>query len=113
MRRAPEDRKVPRSNAAKVDAAVPAVTPADGSPAPDGAAAANGVLPAFDKTPDNTPGESREAIDTVRLYLKAIGERKLLSAEDEVRLAKRIERADNDAKHTMIEANLRLVVSIA
>lgn len=110
MRHTPEDREVPRSNAAKVD---PAVTPADGSPAPDGAAIANGVLPAFDKTPDNTPGEGRGAIDTVRLYLKAIGERKLLSAEDEVRLAKRIERADNDAKHTMIEANLRLVVSIA
>ncbi|MFT4050227.1 MAG: sigma-70 family RNA polymerase sigma factor [Solirubrobacterales bacterium] len=62
---------------------------------------------------DLTPGESREAIDTVHLYLKAIGERKLLSAEDEVRLAKRIERADNEAKNIMIEANLRLVVSIA
>lgn len=70
-------------------------------------------LPAFDKTVDTTPGEGREAIDTVRLYLKAIGERKLLSAEDEVRLSKRIERADNDAKNEMIEANLRLVVSIA
>lgn len=68
-----------------------------------------------DQTPkfDLTPGESRDAIDTVHLYLKAIGERKLLSAEDEVRLAKRIERADIDAKNTMIEANLRLVVSIA
>jgi RNA polymerase primary sigma factor len=71
------------------------------------------ILPAFDKKLDLTPGESREAIDTVHLYLKAIGERKLLSAEDEVRLAKRIERADNEAKHIMIEANLRLVVSIA
>lgn len=72
------------------------------------------VLPAFDEKPlDLTPGEGREAIDTVHLYLKAIGERKLLSAEDEVRLAKRIERADNEAKNIMIEANLRLVVSIA
>lgn len=62
---------------------------------------------------DLKPAESREAIDTVHLYLKAIGERKLLSAEDEVRLAKRIERADNEAKNIMIEANLRLVVSIA
>jgi len=62
---------------------------------------------------DLTPGESREAVDTVHLYLKAIGERKLLSAEDEVRLAKRIERADHEAKNIMIEANLRLVVSIA
>jgi RNA polymerase primary sigma factor len=62
---------------------------------------------------DLTPGEGRDAIDTVHLYLKAIGERKLLSAEDEVRLAKRIERADFEAKNIMIEANLRLVVSIA
>lgn len=71
------------------------------------------VLPAFDKKLDLTPGEGREAIDTVHLYLKAIGEHKLLSAEDEVRLSKRIERADNEAKNQMIEANLRLVVSIA
>ena len=71
-----------------------------------------GADPAAPKL-DLKPSESREAIDTVHLYLKAIGERKLLSAEDEVRLAKRIERADNDAKNTMIEANLRLVVSIA
>jgi RNA polymerase primary sigma factor len=80
------------------------------TPAPDAAVT-------FDATSNidahQTPGEGREAIDTVRLYLKAIGERRLLSAEDEVRLAKRIERADNDAKHEMIEANLRLVVSIA
>ncbi|MBI5309794.1 MAG: sigma-70 family RNA polymerase sigma factor [Actinobacteria bacterium] len=80
---------------------------------PSNPAPTNPALPAFDKTLDTTPGEGREAIDTVRLYLKAIGERKLLSAEDEVRLAKRIERADNDAKNQMIEANLRLVVSIA
>lgn len=71
------------------------------------------LVPEPAKQLDLTPGESREAIDTVHLYLKAIGERKLLSAEDEVRLAKRIERADHEAKHIMIEANLRLVVSIA
>lgn len=71
------------------------------------------VMPEFDKKLDLTPGEGRQAIDTVHLYLKAIGEHKLLSAEDEVRLAKRIERADNEAKNQMIESNLRLVVSIA
>ncbi|MBJ7353712.1 MAG: sigma-70 family RNA polymerase sigma factor [Thermoleophilaceae bacterium] len=88
-------------------------TPAD-EPLEEGTPPALSVLPSFDKKPlDLTPGESREAIDTVHLYLKAIGERKLLSAEDEVRLAKRIERADNEAKNIMIEANLRLVVSIA
>ena len=70
-------------------------------------------VPSPDKKLDLSPGEGREAIDTVHLYLKAIGQRKLLSAEDEVRLAKRIERADNEAKNIMIEANLRLVVSIA
>ena len=70
-------------------------------------------MPSPDKKLDLSPGEGREAIDTVHLYLKAIGQRKLLSAEDEVRLAKRIERADNEAKNIMIEANLRLVVSIA
>lgn len=74
---------------------------------------AKAVLPEFDKKLDLTPGEGRQAIDTVHLYLKAIGEHKLLSAEDEVRLAKRIERADNEAKNQMIESNLRLVVSIA
>jgi RNA polymerase primary sigma factor len=62
---------------------------------------------------DLTPGKGRDTVDTVHVYLKAIGERKLLSAEDEVRLAKRIERADIEAKNIMIEANLRLVVSIA
>lgn len=79
----------------------------------ESAASGNVALPAFDKKLDTTPGEGREAIDTVRLYLKAIGERKLLTADDEIRLAKRIERADNEAKNIMIEANLRLVVSIA
>lgn len=54
-----------------------------------------------------------DAVDSMRLYLKAIGRSKLLSAEDEVRLAKRIERCDMDAKNQMIESNLRLVVSIA
>lgn len=62
---------------------------------------------------DLTPGKGRDTVDTVHVYLKAIGQRKLLSAEDEVRLAKRIERADIEAKNIMIEANLRLVVSIA
>lgn len=102
MSRVPHD----NTNAASVAAHAEAESP-------DVAGVLHDVLPAFDKTPTATPGEGREAIDTVRLYLKAIGERKLLSAEDEVRLAKRIERADNEAKHQMIEANLRLVVSIA
>jgi RNA polymerase primary sigma factor len=53
------------------------------------------------------------SLDSLRLYLRAIGRVPLLSAEEEVVLAKRIERGDMDAKRHMVEANLRLVVSIA
>ena len=65
------------------------------------------VIPKLDlsvKTPTNDP---------VRMYLKEIGKVPLLTAEEEVSLAKRIERRDMDAKRKLIEANLRLVVSIA
>ncbi|HQG04574.1 MAG TPA: RNA polymerase sigma factor RpoD [Thermoleophilia bacterium] len=51
--------------------------------------------------------------DPVRLYLRQIGKVKLLTAEQEVSLAKRIERGDMEAKRKLTEANLRLVVSIA
>ena len=51
--------------------------------------------------------------DPVRMYLKGIGKVPLLTAVEEVSLAKRIERRDMDAKRQLIEANLRLVVSIA
>jgi RNA polymerase primary sigma factor len=53
------------------------------------------------------------AEDAVRLYLRSIGRVPLLTREDEVRLAKRIEMNDMTAKNALIEANLRLVVSIA
>jgi len=53
------------------------------------------------------------SLDSLRLYLSAIGRVPLLSAEEEVCLAKRIERGEVAAKQQMIEANLRLVVSIA
>ena len=51
--------------------------------------------------------------DPVRMYLKEIGQIKLLSAEEEVELAKRVAEGDQDAKNKLTEANLRLVVSIA
>jgi RNA polymerase primary sigma factor len=51
--------------------------------------------------------------DPVRMYLKEIGRVPLLSAENEVELAKRIEKGDEEAKRKLAEANLRLVVSIA
>jgi RNA polymerase primary sigma factor len=53
------------------------------------------------------------AEDSVRLYLKKIGKVRLLTREDEVRLAQRAERNDMAAKNALVEANLRLVVSIA
>ncbi len=51
--------------------------------------------------------------DPVRMYLKEIGQIKLLSAEEEVELAKRVASGDKAAKDKLTEANLRLVVSIA
>jgi len=51
--------------------------------------------------------------DPVRLYLREIGKVKLLTAEQEVSLGRRIERGDKAAKRQLVEANLRLVVSIA
>jgi RNA polymerase primary sigma factor len=62
--------------------------------------------PALDLTVD-------PSLDSLRLYLREIGKVPLLTAEEEVSLAKRIERGDMAAKTNMIEANLRLVVSIA
>jgi RNA polymerase primary sigma factor len=53
------------------------------------------------------------SLDSLRLYLRSIGRVPLLDAEQEVALAKRIERGDMAAKQHMVEANLRLVVSIA
>ncbi|HHT62589.1 MAG: RNA polymerase sigma factor RpoD [Bacillota bacterium] len=51
--------------------------------------------------------------DPVRMYLKEIGRVPLLTAEEEVELAKRMEKGDEEAKRRLAEANLRLVVSIA
>ncbi len=51
--------------------------------------------------------------DPVRMYLKEIGKVRLLTAYEEVNLARRIEAGDQEAKRMLVEANLRLVVSIA
>jgi RNA polymerase primary sigma factor len=53
------------------------------------------------------------SLDSLRLYLRSIGRVPLLTGELEIALAKRIERGDMEAKQHMVEANLRLVVSIA
>src|ERR1700753_2184854 len=71
---------------------------------------------------DAAPGASKKeeldltadpSLDSLRLYLRSIGRVDLLTAAQEVELAKRIERGDMLAKRQMVEANLRLVVSIA
>jgi RNA polymerase primary sigma factor len=76
----------------------------------------------FERTGEKAPDAPRKAeidltvepsLDSLRLYLRSIGRVQLLTAEREVALAKRIERGDLYAKQEMVEANLRLVVSIA
>ena len=61
---------------------------------------------ALDLKPDMTT-------DSLQLFLKDIGKVRLLTAQEEVDLAKRIERGDLAAEQKMVEANLRLVISIA
>ncbi len=58
-------------------------------------------------------GDDVNLTDPVRMYLKEIGKIDLLSTDEELELAKRIEEGDEDAKKRMVEANLRLVVSVA
>ena len=63
---------------------------------------------------EEAKAEAREiSTDSLQLFLKDIGKVDLLTAAREVELAKRIERGDHRAKQEMVEANLRLVVSIA
>jgi RNA polymerase primary sigma factor len=63
---------------------------------------------------EQAEAEAREVtMDSLQLFLKDIGKVDLLTAAQEVELAKRIERGDHRAKQEMVEANLRLVVSIA
>lgn len=62
---------------------------------------------------DITVPEGISIDDPVRMYLKEIGKVPLLSSEEEIELAKRINKGDQEAKKKLTEANLRLVVSIA
>jgi RNA polymerase primary sigma factor len=72
------------------------------------------VVPAVAEEQELPRAEAREiSTDSLQLFLKDIGKVDLLTAAQEVELAKRIERGDHGAKQEMVEANLRLVVSIA
>lgn len=66
-----------------------------------------------DEDVDLTVPEGVGIDDPVRMYLKEIGRIPLLTAEEEVELAKRMQQGDEEAKRRLAEANLRLVVSIA
>ncbi len=92
------DGRIARSETGSVEARAAAVGEPDGDPPPKKVEVDLTVEP---------------SLDSLRLYLRSIGRVSLLTAEQEVILAKRIERGDMGAKQQMIEANLRLVVSIA
>jgi RNA polymerase primary sigma factor len=62
---------------------------------------------------DLTPGSGPATTDSLGLFLSEIGRYQLLTAADEIALAKRVERGDREAKERMINSNLRLVISIA
>jgi RNA polymerase primary sigma factor len=86
-----------------IDPAIAASTQVERAPDKRGRRKAKAQL---DLKPDMTT-------DSLQLFLKDIGKVRLLTAQEEVDLAKRIERGDLDAKQKMVESNLRLVVSIA
>jgi RNA polymerase primary sigma factor len=65
------------------------------------------------ENPDEEDHVTNPSMDPLKLYLREIGKVELLTASKEIELAKRIERGDLAAKNHMIEANLRLVVSIS
>jgi RNA polymerase primary sigma factor len=66
-----------------------------------------------DEDEEEREGQREVSTDALQLFLKDIGKVELLTAAQEVELAKKIERGDDNAKRQMVEANLRLVVSIA
>jgi RNA polymerase primary sigma factor len=84
----------------------PALKPAKGEPEPAKGRGRRRQKAALDLKPDMTT-------DSLQLLLKDIGKVRLLTAAEEVELAKGIERGDLDAKQKMVESNLRLVISIA
>ena len=89
-----------------VDDVDPAQSPSPDAQRTDGKRRRRKASGPLDLKPDMTT-------DSLQLFLKDIGKVRLLTAQEEVDLAKRIERGDLDAKQKMVESNLRLVVSIA
>jgi RNA polymerase primary sigma factor len=92
-----------------VDESDDEATPLDGAAQKDFYAA----IEAMSAEEIEEPADLEFSTDSLQLFLKDIGRVDLLTAAQEVELAKRIERGDHRAKQDMVEANLRLVVSIA
>ncbi len=67
----------------------------------------------FQEDEEDRPYQDTRLPDSVNAYLSGIGKTPLLSREEEVRLAKKIEQGDKDARDLMVNANRRLVVSVA
>jgi RNA polymerase primary sigma factor len=80
-------------------------------PAPEATAAGTLAVPTI-ASPEPMPSESLHG-DTLQLYLREIGQVKLITPKEEIVLAKRIKKGDRKAREQMITANLRLVVKIA
>ena len=90
------------------------VVDTDGGPTSRQLSSESAKEPEVEMTEDETALSSNVKInDSVRMYLKEIGRVPLLSADEEVNLALRIQQGDQEAKQELAEANLRLVVSIA
>jgi RNA polymerase primary sigma factor len=104
-RKAPQRAKSPPESTAK-----PAVTPDPSAPP------VNSVVPR-DEIPEGLPvTRERSSYDrdtAIKLYLREIGQVKLLTIQEEIELAARIKKGDRKAREQMIKANLRLVVKIA
>ena len=67
----------------------------------------------IEETEIDIPEDTDDCSNSIKMYLREIGKVALLSAEEEIALAKRIETGDEEAKKQLVEANLRLSVSVA
>jgi RNA polymerase primary sigma factor len=80
---------------------------------PDMRSSPHAVISPRETEPAPLPSGEYERADSLQLYLREIGQVKLLTLKEEIALAKRIKRGDKHAREEMIKANLRLVVKIA
>jgi RNA polymerase primary sigma factor len=107
------DGQLAASEESRVEARAPRSEDGEGDDELDGSSAVGGGVATRSRRAAELDLTVEPTLDSLRLYLRSIGRVELLTAGQEVELARRIERGDMVAKEHMIEANLRLVVSIA